>query len=361
MHLQDFPFDKYDLENSPFSQFILERKQPNVCWQLFVENSSTTPGIGFPFGYIKTSSNLQNLNLFLMPYNYPALLPLLLEARDPQVLRSPAFRKKFEEYLSTVPYYYFSSLKKSLKRLTNPAKQEAMIDLHPLLLPFKNATPELYKDLNICLAESHLNFFPARKNESELRSASRNQWSSCALRGMPGQKIKLQHAEDLHSQPISKIEEYTEYVRRLAAIGAAPQRGLEPQAARTHAFGNPFKLNKKSMLVDEIGEMSAENASNNSIDGNKEARQERRPDGKENRIGRRRRMKRKPGPLDPNSLNYWKKARRSASCSETGSETSSISSEISDLSSVAEADNKSIEKEESIDDDEDILLYYLNH
>uniref|UniRef100_A0A915E5X0 Uncharacterized protein n=1 Tax=Ditylenchus dipsaci TaxID=166011 RepID=A0A915E5X0_9BILA len=171
---------------------------------------------------------------------------------------------------------------------------------------------------------------------------------------MPGQKIKLQHAEDLHSQPISKMGEYAEYMRRLAAIGAAPQRELEPQAARPHAFGNPFKLDKKSMLVDEVGEMSAENAANSSMSGNKEAQQERRPNGIENRIGRPRRMKRKPGPLDPNALNS--RARRSRSCSETGSETSSVSSELSDLSSVAEADNMGIEKEEFSDDEEDILV-----
>uniref|UniRef100_A0A915E474 VWFA domain-containing protein n=1 Tax=Ditylenchus dipsaci TaxID=166011 RepID=A0A915E474_9BILA len=53
---------------------------------------------------------------FLMPYNYPVLLPLLSEAKDPELVRSPAFRKKFDKYLSTVPRYYFSSLKKSLKR-----------------------------------------------------------------------------------------------------------------------------------------------------------------------------------------------------------------------------------------------------
>lgn len=31
---QDFPFDKYELEPSPLTRFILERKQPGVCWQV---------------------------------------------------------------------------------------------------------------------------------------------------------------------------------------------------------------------------------------------------------------------------------------------------------------------------------------
>lgn len=46
--------------------------------------------------------------------------------------------------------------------------------------------------------------------------------------------------------------DYQEYMRCLASIGAAPLRELEPQAARPHAFGNPFKLDKKSIAVDEV-------------------------------------------------------------------------------------------------------------
>ena len=33
--------------------------------------------MGQPFGYLKASTNLQSVNLFVMPYNYPILLPLL--------------------------------------------------------------------------------------------------------------------------------------------------------------------------------------------------------------------------------------------------------------------------------------------
>lgn len=31
----DFPFDKYELStSSPLSKYILDRKEPNVCWQV---------------------------------------------------------------------------------------------------------------------------------------------------------------------------------------------------------------------------------------------------------------------------------------------------------------------------------------
>ena len=42
-------------------------------------------------------------------------------------------------------------------------------------------------------------------------------------------------------------------MKSLNAIGLGPKRELEPQVARPHAFGNPFKLDKKNMsIVDEV-------------------------------------------------------------------------------------------------------------
>ena len=34
MILENVPFDKYELEPSPLTQYILERRQPNVSWQV---------------------------------------------------------------------------------------------------------------------------------------------------------------------------------------------------------------------------------------------------------------------------------------------------------------------------------------
>ena len=34
MAIENMPFDKYELEPSPLTQYILERKQPNVAWQV---------------------------------------------------------------------------------------------------------------------------------------------------------------------------------------------------------------------------------------------------------------------------------------------------------------------------------------
>jgi integrator complex subunit 6 len=32
--IENVPFDKYELEPSPLTQYILSRKQPTVCWQV---------------------------------------------------------------------------------------------------------------------------------------------------------------------------------------------------------------------------------------------------------------------------------------------------------------------------------------
>lgn len=77
MVIGNLPFDKYELEPSPLTQYILERRQPNSCWQVFINGSAKYSDVGHPFGYLKASSTLSCVNLFLMPYNYPVLLPLL--------------------------------------------------------------------------------------------------------------------------------------------------------------------------------------------------------------------------------------------------------------------------------------------
>lgn len=82
MAIDEIPFDKYELEPSPLTQFILERRQPNVAWQCFVPNSGSKPNdLGYPFGYLKASSNMMSVNLFVMPYNYPILFQLMSNLR----------------------------------------------------------------------------------------------------------------------------------------------------------------------------------------------------------------------------------------------------------------------------------------
>ena len=53
MVIENLPFDKYELEPSPLTLFILGRKQPNYCWQVFIQGSTRNGDTGHPFGYLK--------------------------------------------------------------------------------------------------------------------------------------------------------------------------------------------------------------------------------------------------------------------------------------------------------------------
>ena len=45
--------------------------------QVYVNNSGKQKGLSQPFGYLKASTNLTHVTLFVMPYNFPTLLPLI--------------------------------------------------------------------------------------------------------------------------------------------------------------------------------------------------------------------------------------------------------------------------------------------
>lgn len=116
--IENFPFDKYELEPSPLTQYILARKQPNVCWQVFVPNSSKTNQLGQAFGYLKASTSMTSVNLFVMPYNYTLLLPLLDDLiRIFRMKPTNDWRVQFGMYLTNMPAYYAGPLKRALLRI----------------------------------------------------------------------------------------------------------------------------------------------------------------------------------------------------------------------------------------------------
>ena len=70
MVIENLPFDKYELEPSPLTLFILGRKQPNYCWQVFIQGSTKNGDPGHPFGYLKvdkTSLVMVNITILFCP------------------------------------------------------------------------------------------------------------------------------------------------------------------------------------------------------------------------------------------------------------------------------------------------------
>uniref|UniRef100_A0A915NWG5 VWFA domain-containing protein n=1 Tax=Meloidogyne floridensis TaxID=298350 RepID=A0A915NWG5_9BILA len=368
----DFPLDKYELDSaSPLAQFILDVKESNLCWQVFVENSYRQPGLGFPFGYIKISTSA-TVTLYVMPYNYPELLSLLAMGKDPKIGSShPQFQHKFEKYLKTVPAYYYSRLKNALSRIKvmPPCLEEANTKLYgycnlvalqtrikhqgqqefesacnavhknlqetsllppnsasfvkvsrsrsqlskgaltsctfrPAVAPFKSLIPaDAFKDTNILLLETpSQTLIPSLQFKNPFDIARENLYSQL-------DKMRLNFDQQVQTSNLHVLE------------GLGPKRELEPQVARPHAFGNPFKLDKKNMsIVDEVGEMnvnSDEPSSSSSISSAE--RREQRKRERENRASSEgpgssgqviARPKRRPGPLDLSRLAAWKNRRR---------------------------------------------------
>ena len=66
--------------------------------------SHTTP-------FVQASTNLLTVNLFVLPYNYPMLLPLLDDLFKAHRLKpTNEWRTQFHNYLRTMPTYYAGDL-----------------------------------------------------------------------------------------------------------------------------------------------------------------------------------------------------------------------------------------------------------
>ncbi|KAG7331437.1 hypothetical protein KOW79_005406 [Hemibagrus wyckioides] len=314
MVVDKVPFDKYELEPSPLTQYILERKSPHTCWQVYVSNSAKYGELGQPFGYLKASTALSCVNLFVMPYNYPVVLPLLDDLiRVHKFKPTPKWRQAFESYLKTMPPYYITPLRKALRMMGAPnllaesmeyglsysvasylkkLSQQAKVEADRVCaLVGKKTGPDVgikLRSRSFGLSLAHRKDFaqllqgimgdgPLDINPKEFSGFQlavlnkalkpqglRNPYdipriqlldqlsrmrrnllntSMCVLKG--------QDQDQLHSVPIAQMGNYQDFLK----LVPAPLREADPdQPKRLHTFGNPFKLDKKAMMVDEADE-----------------------------------------------------------------------------------------------------------
>ncbi|XP_023653482.1 integrator complex subunit 6 [Paramormyrops kingsleyae] len=320
MVIDKLPFDKYELEPSPLTQYILERKTPHVCWQVFVNSSGKHTDLGQPFGYLKASTTLTCVNLFVMPYNYPVLLPLLDDLFKVHKLKpNIKWRQAFEIYLKTMPPYFLLPLKKALrmmgapnlisdnvdcglsysvisylKKLSQQAKIESdrlivsvgkrppqetgikvrnhssalslaqRCDFQQLLQAVSGEAPLRLVDFNL---KEFAGFQVALLNKDLKPQAFRNAYDiprrnlldqlTRMRSNLLRQTQKLLRGQDedyMHSIPVAQMGNYQEYLKMMPA----PLREIDPdQPKRLHTFGNPFKQDKKGMMIDEADEFVA--------------------------------------------------------------------------------------------------------
>ncbi|XP_042722825.1 integrator complex subunit 6 isoform X1 [Lagopus muta] len=317
MVIDKLPFDKYELEPSPLTQFILERKSPQTCWQVYVSNSAKYSELGHPFGYLKASTALNCVNLFVMPYNYPVLLPLLDDLfKVHKAKPTLKWLQSFESYLKTMPPYYLGPLKKAvrmmgapnliadnveyglsysvisyLKKLSQQAKiesdrvigsvgkkvaQETGIKVrsrsHNLSMAHRNDFQHLLQGITGEIPHRPLDFnmkeyagFQIALLNKDLKPQTFRNAYDIPRRNLLDQLTRMrsnllkstrkflkgQDEDQVHSVPIAQMGNYQEYLKQIPS----PLRELDPdQPRRLHTFGNPFKLDKKGMMIDEADE-----------------------------------------------------------------------------------------------------------
>ncbi|XP_062379859.1 integrator complex subunit 6 [Sardina pilchardus] len=317
MVIDKLPFDKYELEPSPLTQYILERKSPHMCWQVFVNCSGKHSELAHPFGYLKASTTLTCVNLFVMPYNYPVLLPLLDDLFKVHKLKpNLKWRQAFEIYLKSMPPYFLLPLKKALRMMGAPnlisdnmdcglsysvisylkkLSQQAKIESDRLIASvgkkppqetgikvknhssalslahrrdFKQLLQGITGEMPLRLADINFKEFAgfqiALLNKDLKPQAYRNAYDiprrnlldqvtrmrSNLLRTTQ-KLIRGQDEDYLHSIPVGQMGNYQEYLKMMPS----PLREIDPdQPKRLHTFGNPFKQDKKGMMIDEADE-----------------------------------------------------------------------------------------------------------
>ncbi|XP_066212633.1 integrator complex subunit 6-like isoform X4 [Saccopteryx leptura] len=280
MVIDKFPFDKYELEPSPLTQYILERKSPHTCWQVFVTSSGKYNELGCPFGYLKASTTLTCVNLFVMPYNYPVLLPLLDDLFKIHKLKpNLKWRQAFDSYLKTLPPYYLLTKLESERILASVGKkppQEIGIkvknhsggvvslthskNFRKLLKEIIGETSPRLTELN---NKEFAGFQVGLLNKDLKPQTYRNAYDISRrdlldqLTRMRSNLLKThkfivgQDEDSLHSVPVAQMGNYQEYLKTLAS----PLREVDSdQPKRLHTFGNPFKQDKKGMMIDEADE-----------------------------------------------------------------------------------------------------------
>ncbi|XP_051683538.1 integrator complex subunit 6-like isoform X8 [Oryctolagus cuniculus] len=283
MVIDKLPFDKYELEPSPLTQYILERKSPHTCWQVFVTSSGKYNELGFPFGYLKASTTLTCVNLFVMPYNYPVLLPLLDDLFKVHKLKpNLKWRQAFDSYLKTLPPYYLLTKLESERILASVGKkppQEIGIrvknhsgggvplthnkNVRKLLKEITGETAPRLTEFN---TKEFAGFQVGLLNKDLKPQTYRNAYDIPRrdlldqLTRMRSNLLKVhkfivgQDEDALHSVPVAQMGNYQEYLKTLTS----PLREIDPdQPKRLHTFGNPFKQDKKGMMIDEADEFVA--------------------------------------------------------------------------------------------------------
>ncbi|KAG5448611.1 Integrator complex subunit 6 [Clonorchis sinensis] len=286
-----FPVDRYELEPSLFTQMLCIR-DPAKVWQCFGADGKHAQSA--PFGYLKSSPDLQTVHLHVLPYDYPNFCHLLNELYEVHHMRmSEAWGHRFVGYLSSIPRYYFMpltkaferfgfqsvikpeavdrvlpyQLKHTLQKLRHAAKIEydnfvrttqngehslTNIKLPASLLPFplwslRELRPSTGR--RVIQSATHPYARAADIERSKLRIALRRMRRN--LDAILGGRQTDSHDSSVHEQPVATMGDYLSY--KAAHEFEPVLREINPSPERLDTFGNPFrKKTTASFIADEV-------------------------------------------------------------------------------------------------------------
>ncbi|XP_054712278.1 integrator complex subunit 6-like [Uloborus diversus] len=359
MVIDNLPFDKYELEPSPLTQYILSRKQPTVAWQVFVSNCYKNSEIDHPFGYLKASTSLTCVNLFVLPFNYPVLLPMLDDLfKVHRCKPTREWKQQFDTYVKNMPLYYAHPLKRALQRMGAPnlvpdtmenclsyniinylkrLKNQAKTEFEKLIAtigskktqsdgirvnpapqrPFGSATKltEMNLTPNLIMNErftalknelSDFNGFVLFVKDREIKHESYRNAYDIPRNNILDQLARMRsnflqsslshtRLQDEDQMHSLAVSQMGNYQEYLKRL-TPPLREIESIPVRQHMFGNPFKIDKR-MMVDEADIDPVAGSG-----GASPVRGQKRP--MDSIVGSPR-AKRKPGPL-PKDFPVWR-------------------------------------------------------
>ncbi|XP_044252113.1 integrator complex subunit 6 [Drosophila takahashii] len=311
--VRSFPVDKYEIEGCPLTLQILNKREMNKCWQVIVTNGMH--GFELPFGYLKAAPNFSQVHLYVLAYNYPALLPILHDLIHKYNMSPPNdLMYKFNAYVRSIPPYYCPFLRKALvninvpyqllqfllpenvdnylsptianqlKHIKNTAKQDQENLCLKVYKQLKQPKPPyrqvetaklctgaaLRRDLvrhpllRDTFAKLHAEIEPV-ENYTIVVPQLTHQSSAKTYRNpfdIPRRDLveEIARMRETFLRPASLVAKDSGHCLPIAEMGNYqeylknkdnPLREIEPTNVRQHMFGNPYKKDKHMVMVDE--------------------------------------------------------------------------------------------------------------
>uniref|UniRef100_A0A1A9VRC9 VWFA domain-containing protein n=1 Tax=Glossina austeni TaxID=7395 RepID=A0A1A9VRC9_GLOAU len=245
--VHNFPVDKYEIEASPLTLQILQKRELKKCWQVIISNGMH--GFELPFGYLKASSTSSQVHLYVLAYNYPALLPLLHDLIHKYNMSPPNdLMYKFNAYVRSIPPYYCPFLRKALLTISVPYQ------LLQFLLPDNvdnylspNIANQLKHIKNTAKQDQENLCMKVYKQLKQPKPPYRQVETAKLNPGVPLRRDLVRHPllrdtfTKLHAE-IEPLENYTIVVPQLT------------RQASAKSYRNPFDIPRRD-IIEEIGRM----------------------------------------------------------------------------------------------------------